>query len=265
MLEKLTNLTLTKEQIELRKRIIDISYENNLSHIGSCLTAVDLISAVYQVKRHEDKFVLSSGHAALALYVVLERQGVINKINMQQLGVHPDRNPTLGIEVSTGSLGQGLPIAVGMSLADRNKDIWCLISDGEAAEGSIWESLRIASEQRLSNLKIIVNVNGYGAYDRINSTNLLGRFSSLGLAVATVSGHDLSQLCHKLSTPTYQTPLLVFAETDVAAIPPLAGIEAHYQVLKPSDYQLAIAILGQIRLAPNSNPTADQQNLFYEI
>src|SRR5258708_998336 len=102
---------------ELKRRILEISYEKKLSHLGSCLTAVDIIKEIYDVKKPEERFILSSGHAGLALYVVLESFGGRNAMDIfNHHGVHPDRCLDCGLDCSTGSLGQGLGIAVGMAL-----------------------------------------------------------------------------------------------------------------------------------------------------
>ncbi len=147
---------------DLKKRILEISYKNKLSHLGSCLTAVDIIKEIYDKKKENEPFVLSSGHAGLGLYCVLEARGGRNAEEIfSHHGVHPDRCNECGIDCSTGSLGQGLPIAVGMALADRSKNVYCLISDGEYSEGSIWESLRIKREQTLDNLIIYCNFNSW--------------------------------------------------------------------------------------------------------
>src|SRR6266498_2327336 len=129
----------SREQKKLRKRILEISHDLHFSHLGSCLSAVDLIDAIYSIKKSKDKFILSNGHAAVAWYVVLEKYGYIkDKQFYKKLHIHPDRNPKVDIHVSTGSLGQGLPIALGMALSDRKTTIYCMLSDGECAEGSIW-------------------------------------------------------------------------------------------------------------------------------
>ena len=122
---------------------------------------MDLIDAVYRVKRPDERFVLSNGHAGIALYVVLEKHGLLTQGQTERLHIHPDRNPRLGIDVSTGSLGQGLPIALGMALADPTRNVYVLVSDGECAEGSVWEALRIAVDRDVKNLRIIVNANGW--------------------------------------------------------------------------------------------------------
>lgn len=231
---------LKAEQKDTRRRILQISHRSKLSHLGSCLSAIDLIDAIYQVKERKEKFVLSSGHAGVALYVILEKNGLLDKSSLEKLHVHPDRNPKFSIDVSTGSLGHGLPIAVGMALANRNKNVYCIISDGETNEGSIWESLRIASEQKLVNLKIILNANGWGAYDPIELRNLPNRFKAFGLRVKQVVGHNLTDLKHALKIKVKDKPLLIFAKTTVEQLPFLKGQDAHYYIMKDEDYNLAM-------------------------
>ena len=150
---------------DLKRRIIEISWKHKLSHLGSCLTAVDIIDGIYGIKSADERFVLSSGHAGLALYVVIEKYlGIDAEKIFEHHGVHPDRCNQCHIDCSTGSLGQGLPIAVGMALANRKKNVYCLISDGECSEGSIWEALRIWKRENLINLKIHLNWNNWAAY-----------------------------------------------------------------------------------------------------
>jgi len=150
------------------ERIFEIAEKQNLSHIGSAICAVRIIDEIYQQKDEDDLFVLSSGHCALALYVVLERfYGVDAEELSTRMGTHPERSPADYIDCSTGSLGQGLPIALGMALADRSKRVYCIISDGESYEGSIWESLLLKAKFKVDNLKIYLNFNGWGAYDPI--------------------------------------------------------------------------------------------------
>lgn len=236
--------TLSKEQKQTRQRILEISYKGNLSHLGSCLSAVDLIDAVYQVKRKNEKFILSCGHAGVALYVILEKNGSIkNPKVIEKLHIHPDRNPEIGIDVSTGSLGQGLPLTVGMALADKKKNVYCLISDGECAEGSIWESLRIASEQKLDNLKIILNANGWGAYHLISLSPLVKRLQAFGCRVIKTNGHNISNLIKVLKTKTENKPLMIFAETTVEQFPFLKGQDAHYYIMNKKDYYLGMKLL----------------------
>jgi transketolase len=151
--------------MELIERILELSKKHNSSHISSCITSVQLIDDVYQFKKPNEPFILSNGHAGLSLYTVLEkREGKDAEKLFIKHGTHPNRDKKDGIWCSTGSLGQGLPIALGMALSDRMREVYCLTSDGEWAEGSMWEALRLASEFRVANLTILVNGNGFSAY-----------------------------------------------------------------------------------------------------
>lgn len=227
------------EQIINRRRIIELSYEANTTHIGSALSVVDIIETVYAVKRPGEKFVLSNGHAAAALYAVMERYGLLDNPSINKLGAHPDRNAETGIEVSSGSLGQGFPIAVGMALADREKNVYCCVSDGECAEGSIWEAMRIAANQRLTNLKLIVNANGYSGYGEVDTEKLAMSMQSFGWNLVEVDGHGLEGLMAALKLRTVK-PVVIFAHTRVDELPFLSGFSAHYYKMTAADYQLAI-------------------------
>ena len=226
---------------DLKRRIIEISHKHKLSHLGSCLTAVDIIKDIYDVKKPHEKFVLSQGHAGLALYVMLERMipGQDAEDYLGQAGIHPDRkirptppsyDPTQRygfyvspIDCSTGSLGQGLPIALGMALADRTKNVYCLISDGELAEGSIMEAFRIKQDLSIDNLKIFVNCNGYGGYTKVDQPyNLFGTdYDNPGLF------EFQARMC----------------DTNVDYLPFLEGLKGHYHTMSEDDYNLAMEIL----------------------
>lgn len=224
---------MTEEQKKLRRRILEISFKHKLSHLGSTLSAVDLIDAIYAVKKKNEKFVLSNGHAAVALYAVL---------GLKKASVHPHRNKKTGIDVSTGSLGLGLSIALGLALAERKRRVYCMISDGECAEGIVWESFRIAQEQKLTNLKIILNANGWGAYDPIDLKSLIPKFRAFGLQVILVDGHKKPRIIKALNTKS-EKPLLVFAKTTVEQLPFLKAQGAHYYLMNKNDYNLAMEVL----------------------
>ena len=191
-----------------KRKILDLSYEHKLSHIGSCLSAVEIIDEIYSKKKPDEKFVLSSGHMNLALQVVLKERGLIDEISFE---THPDRNQK-GVDCTTGSLGHGLPIAVGMALADRTKNVYCLISDGECAEGSMWEAVRIAGEQRLDNLKIYVNANGLSAYGKTDVKQIRNLFKIYGIPAKIVK----------------------------TSVEPLEGLLAHYEILTKERYEKII-------------------------
>jgi len=197
---------------KLQKRIFEITFQEKLSHLSSCLSALPIIHEIYDQKKEDEIFILSNGHAGLALYCELEsRYGIDPVMLLHKHGIHPGKDLENKLYCSTGSLGSGLPIAAGHALADRNKNVWCMISDGEAAEGSIWESLRFAHEQKLDNLRVYVNINGMGAYDYIDVDYLEKRLLAF-----------LPTINIRKSEPTK----LPFAE----------GLLSHYYVMKPEDY-----------------------------
>lgn len=196
----------------LEKRIMDITYQENLSHLSSTLSALPIIEEIYNEKKDDEVFILSNGHAGLALYVVLEsKYGIDPVMLLHKHGIHPGKDLENKLYCSTGSLGSGLPIAVGHALADRTKNVYCLISDGEAAEGSIWESLRFIKESKLDNLKVYINVNGMGAYDYIDVDYLIARLKAF-----------LPSINVRMSDP----PEFSFA----------TGLLTHYYVMKGGDY-----------------------------
>ena len=231
---------LTAEQKKLRRRILELSYESNFSHLGSCLSAVDLIDAVYKTKKKNERFILSNGHAGIAWYSVLEKHRYFkNPKAIKKLNIHPDRNVKYDIHVSTGSLGQGLPIALGMALSDRKKNIYCMLSDGECTEGSIWEVLRVAKEKKVHNLKIIINANGWGAYDKVDLSYLVKRIKGFGYDVNKVDGHNTKKILKALKKSHKKNSTLLFAYTSAEQFPFLKGQDAHYYILKQEDFEKA--------------------------
>lgn len=166
-----------KENIDkLNKRILEISIKHKLSHLGSCFTSLPIIYDIFKNKKPKDKFILSNGHAGLALYVVLEHFYDTNAEHLlETYGIHPERDLENFIDVSTGSLGLGITIATGIAISNPDIDVYCLISDGECAEGSVWEALRFIDEQNIFNIKIHVNVNGWAAYKPVDIEKLTNR------------------------------------------------------------------------------------------
>lgn len=197
----------------LEKRVIELSYKHKLSHIGSCMTAVNVLDRMMQVKKKDEPLVLSSGHAGLALYVALEAWEFVDAEKLlEKHGVHPNRDLENKIYVAAGSLGSAISIAVGMAIANRARNVYVLLSDGECAEGSVWEALRVASDLRLENLRIVVNCNGYGAYHKIDIETLEARLKMF-----------YPVLCVK--TNTFSLPYY------------LQGLQAHYHVLTDAQYE----------------------------
>ena len=154
---------------DLYKRLLDICYERQLHHLGSYFSALQIIDQIYSEMDKDDIFILSNGHAVVALYVILEKYYGLDAVELhEKYGDHPKRNELDKLHCSTGSLGMGVTVAVGRALANPDRDVYCLLSDGECAEGSVWEALRFAYENKVTNLKLYVNANGWAAYDAVD-------------------------------------------------------------------------------------------------
>jgi transketolase len=205
---------------ELRKRLVEIAYKNKLGHLGSYFSSLEIIDEIYSRMEDDDIFILSSGHAALALYVVLEKyKGVDAEMLFAKHGGHPHRDEENFIHCSTGSLGLGLTVALGRAVANPKREVYVLISDGECAEGSIWESLKTIYEEGISNITVYVNVNGYAAYKEVEKEYLVNRLESF-------------------------LPSINIRYTSVEQFPFLKGLNAHYHIMNEENYQEALNILG---------------------
>jgi transketolase len=219
----------------MRKLILTYSKNANIGHIGSCLSIVELLVALYTTilsrdnnNRIIDQFILSKGHAALALYSALYLEGVLSEEDLKSfcrgvtlLGVHPTYQLN-GVEFSTGSLGQGLSMGVGAALASRLskscKNIYVLLSDAECQEGSVWEAAMFAGHHRLSNLCVMVDFNGQQAMgptqEILDQSHLEDRWRSMGWKTARCDGHDSGSICSAVTNiKTSTAPQVIIADT----------------------------------------------------
>ncbi len=210
---------------KLRKELIVMHSKANLPHIGSNLSCLDILITLYcGIITKKDHFILSKGHSALALYAVLHQQGIISDKIYQTLG--EDGSPLAehpvyglnGVEVATGSLGHGLPIAAGMALSKKfDKEsgrIYVLLSDGECQEGSTLEAMNFVVRLELYNVTAIIDDNKWQAYDRtlLDIEKVKNEFLSAGWSIKEVDGHDFEELYSALKSPA-QKPTLIIAHT----------------------------------------------------
>jgi transketolase len=217
----------------LKRQILLAGYNAQEGHLPSALSILDIIWVLYdRVLRFDpvkprseerDRFVLSKGHGSLALYAVLAEKGFFPVSELDNfcsyaslLGGHPDCNKIPGVEASTGSLGHGLPIAVGMALGLKIKrnpsGVYALVGDGECNEGSIWEAALLASYHRLDRLCCIVDYNHSG--DRaLNLGDLVAKFSAFGWTCRETSGHDHKEIYRTLTSLSTGLPTVVIAHT----------------------------------------------------
>jgi transketolase len=200
----------------MRRDIIAMAWRSKTAHIGSALGIVEILAALFfrilKIRPEEpewpgrDRFILSKGHAAAALYAVLAARGFFPKQDLEQYcrdgGIfqeHPCRGAAPGIETSTGSLGHGLSVAAGMAMAlqhSQNK-IYILLSDGECNEGSVWEAAAFIAVHNLKNIVVIVEDNkwqGFGPTSTTSKTKLEEQWQGFGWLAERVDGHDLEVL-----------------------------------------------------------------------
>ena len=218
-----------------RRRILDISQQVQALHISSAYSCTELVDTIYHglMRRNldgtsPDTFLMSKGHGCMIQYVILEDHGTLSREDLDlyckpngRLGCHPDYgNP--GIEASTGALGHGLSMAVGMSLAERGRKtdgiIYTVLSDGELQEGSTWEAVLMASSLGLANLVAVVDNNDFQSLGRTSETHptfypLVAKFEAFGWECAEVDGHDAAAMFAAISSRHGGRPFMLVAKT----------------------------------------------------
>jgi len=225
----------------MRRDIVEMVAEAGSGHPGGSLSAVEIVATLYASVMHHDparpdmperdRFVLSKGHAAPVLYAALAESGYLERaelITLRKLGSrlqgHPDMRKLPGVEVSTGSLGQGLALANGMALALRldgndTSTVFCLLGDGELQEGSVWEAAMAAAHYSLSNVVAVVDLNGLqidgATCEVMDLGNVMEKFASFGWTVITCDGHSIADLHAALTHAKADTsgPVVIVART----------------------------------------------------
>ena len=225
---------------EIRKDIIEEVYSAQSGHPGGALSIADIIAVLYFDEMNideknpnweeRDRFVLSKGHATAALYAVLAEKGFFPKENLKgfrkiesKLQGHPNMNDVPGIDMSTGSLGQGLSVANGMAIGAKmdNKSyrVYCILGDGEIEEGQIWEAVMASSKYKLDNLCVLIDNNNLqidGTIEEVMPSYPIDKkFESFGFNVITINGHDIEQIKEALkqAKQTKGCPTCIIAKT----------------------------------------------------
>ena len=218
----------------IRKKIIYLSYKAKTAHLASSLSCVDIIVVIYEkfLKFNENKkenniFILSKGHAATALYSILNYKKIITDKLFESyskkdsiLEEHPTHNIP-GVSVTTGSLGHGLSVGCGIALGFKIKKlknkVYVLLSDGECNEGSVWEAVLFASSNKLNNLIVIVDYNKWQATGKtkniLNLGDLKKKFQTFGFNSRDVNGHNFNQIIKNLKNTSLKKPLVIIAHT----------------------------------------------------
>jgi transketolase len=233
--------------VRMRRDIVEMIAKAGSGHPGGSLSAADIVATLYfgGVLKHDptnpvsperDRFILSKGHAAPVLYAALaesgyfahEQLGTLRKLGSKLQG-HPDRKKTPGVEVSTGSLGQGLSVASGLAAGLRGgqhpastheaRTVFCLLGDGELQEGQVWEAAMFAAHMSLDNLVAIVDHNGLQIDGACNEVMCVGsvaaKFSAFNWHVVEVDGHDIAALHEALEAAKAHRagPAVIIAHT----------------------------------------------------
>lgn len=251
---------------KIRRIILEQSKRANVGHIGSCLSVTDIISALYGTilnitdpdNPNRDRFVLSKGHAALALYAALSLKGWITAEQLNTfhgdgslLGVHPEHQ-LHGIDFTTGSLGQGISFGVGAALAAKmqqsERRIFVLMSDAELNEGSTWEAVMFAGQHQLDNLYIIIDMNGQQALgytkDILDLHSIADKWGMFGWHVEEVNGHDQQAIIAAVDkgVTVDRKPHVILAETVFGKGVSYMEhqIKWHYWPMSDDDYSIAL-------------------------
>jgi len=246
---------------ELRIKALELYHKAHAGHIGSALSCIDIISSVLLHKINEsDEFILSKGHAAVALYVTLNKKGLISDKELEmyykngsRLPAHPAPDSFHGITFATGSLGHGLPIANGIAKAKKLKkekgSVIVLMSDGETNEGTTWEAAHFSSKHRLDNLIVIIDKNKIQGIDF--SANVLGdtanfkKWETMGFDVSVINGHNIVEIINTMDEVRRQfngRPKLIIANTIKGKGVSFMEntVDWHYWPMSDEQYQQAI-------------------------
>jgi transketolase len=252
----------------LRRWIVEQSWRSGVGHIGSALSVSDILAVLWEAVMQgpatespdRDRFILSKGHAALALYAILRRRGLLDEAAFRTycqdgslLGVHPEHG-LAGVELSTGSLGQGLSVACGLALGLRLRGnparVYILLSDAEINEGQVWEAAMFAGHHGLDNLLAIVDWNGMQALGRtrdvLRLANPLAPWVAFGWEAVEADGHDPESLLAACAPAVAQDrPRIVIARTVLGKGVSFMEnrLEWHYRNLTDDLARLALAEL----------------------
>lgn len=246
--------------VKAKRRLLKLHFDAHHGHIGGDFSCIDALMVLHhRVIGSEDRFVLSKGHSAGALYVTLWSLGLVSEDALQgfcrekgTLGAHPSAGCAPGVLFSTGSLGHGASLCCGLALAAKKRTaksrVWCLCSDGEWQEGSSWEALAFAVHHRLDNLVFLVDANGWQGFGRTcdvacSTPSLEERFRGFGANVETVCGHDHEAIFAALSCRTCAPLVLVLQTVKGNGLYFADALESHYLPLNEREYQDALARL----------------------
>ena len=219
MMNQTTKHRLANFSIDIREQILRQLSKRGFGHLGGCMSVADIISVLYGLDLHvdpkdpnmedRDLLICSKGHAGPAIYAALALKGFfpmewLDTLNQPgtNLPSHCDRSKTPGVDMTTGSLGQGISVAAGMALASKqdrqSRSVFCIIGDGEMQEGQVWEAMMFAAQQKLDNLIVFLDFNKMQLDGAVSAINSLGdvseKFRTFGFFTQEIDGHDLEAI-----------------------------------------------------------------------
>jgi transketolase len=268
---KVNNEILNEKARQIRVDIIKMLYLCQSGHPGSSLSCVEILMALYYkaanvnatnpTMENRDRIVLSKGHACPALYAILADKGYFPREDLWRLRQidshlqgHPDMKKTPGIDVSSGSLGQGASIAVGLALAAKHKKadykVYVVIGDGEVQEGIVWEAAMAAAHYKLDNLAVLLDYNGLqidGSNDQVMSIgDIMAKYRAFGFECIKVDGHDIEAITEAINVPVAGKPKFICCETIKGK--GVSFMENHFEwhgrVINTHEYGVALKELG---------------------
>lgn len=252
--------------IRVRKGALKMVHRAKASHIGSALSIADILAVLYGNTLHfrlgdenwsqRDRFILSKGHACVAVYSTLAEVGIIERDQLETYGddfswlMNHISHKLIGVEFSSGSLGHGLPFGVGKALSAKiSGETWrtfVLLGDGEMDEGANWEALMFASHHKLSNITAIIDYNKLQSLDSVANTlglePLVDKLKSFGCSVHEIDGHDHKLIAEALSDLSDDKPTVIVAHTIKGKGVSFMENRVEWHYKNPNDEQLKAAL-----------------------
>jgi transketolase len=253
--------------LKIRRHVLTMCHDAHSSHVGSCLSCVDILAVLYNdimsiapqnpSLDDRDRFIMSKGHASASLYAVLAERGFFPTKDLETfyqnngLSGHVSHH-VLGVDASTGALGHGLSIACGIALAGKQDNkkykVYTLLSDGDLNEGSTWEAVMFATQQKLDNLIVIVDYNQSQALgqskDIIGFSRLGDIFKSFGCGTTDIDGHNLDEIKRALNNvpKVYENPTCIIAHTIKGKGVSFCENKTEWHYKSPNDEELKRAL-----------------------
>lgn len=240
---------------KIRSDIIQLSFKSKSAHLGSCLSLVEILIAVINFsKKNKSEIIFSKGHAAMAYYAILKNYGYIKNFSYNnylrkgsKFWAHITKSKNNFLKFSFGSLGYGLGIAAGLAVGYKNikkeKKIFCILSDGELNEGSIWESLMFVSHHQLNNIITLIDFNKFQSFgslkEVINLDSYKKKFESFNLSFQLINGHNIKDIENAIKKKSDKPKIIMCNTVKGKGIPRIENkLLSHYKPAEISDLDI---------------------------